>query len=57
MLPVLCMAAFCAFAQVFHSTTTVVGLAVLAYLVPYGAITLVSLAGPRRATPSDLLGR
>ncbi|MDA8359093.1 MAG: MFS transporter [Actinomycetota bacterium] len=53
-LPVLCSAAFLVFAQafmvapliprlaqVFHSTTTVVGLAVPAYLVPYGVMTLV----------------
>ena len=64
MLPVLCAAAFLVFAQafmvapliprlaqVFHSNTTVVGLAVPAYLVPYGVMTLVW--GPL----SDRIGR
>jgi MFS family permease len=64
MLPVLCAAAFLVFAQAFmvaplipllaqglHSTTTVVGLAVPAYLVPYGVMTLVW--GPL----SDRVGR
>ncbi|MDA8279784.1 MAG: MFS transporter [Actinomycetota bacterium] len=64
MLPVLCSAAFLVFAQafmvapliprlaqVFHSTTSVVGLAVPAYLVPYGVMTLVW--GPL----SDRIGR
>lgn len=64
MLPVLCSAAFLVFAQafmvapliprlakVFHSTTSVVGLAVPAYLIPYGVMTLVW--GPL----SDRIGR
>ncbi|GAC1529479.1 MAG: MFS transporter [Acidimicrobiales bacterium] len=64
MLPALCAAAFLVFAQAFmiapliprlaqllHAHTTVIGLAVPAYLVPYGLMTLVW--GP----VSDRIGR
>lgn len=64
MLPVLCAGAFLVFAQafmiapliprlaqLFHSRTTIIGLAVPGYLVPYGLMTLVW--GPL----SDRIGR